>query len=108
MRLSKVEMHLHTGLVSPCSVLSPLQIVRAYKQGGYGGIFITDHYYRAYFNSMGEADWEEKTDAFLTGYRSVKRIADNEGLRVYLGRLLERVNTAARYRRGWGYRFLGW
>ena len=45
-------------------------MVRYYKEAGYNGIIITDHYYKEYFESMLEGSWEEKTDIYLSGYRA--------------------------------------
>ncbi len=76
----KIELHLHTPIVSCCGKVAPEEIVRRYKQAGYAGITVTDHYHMYYFQDPGK-----NLDTFLEGYRQVKAIAEEEGLAVYYG-----------------------
>ena len=39
----KVELHAHTSPVSPCSEVSPKQLVECYKNKGYDAVVITNH-----------------------------------------------------------------
>ena len=36
-----------------------------YKNAGYTGIVITDHYYKGFFNSLNNNTWAEKVDVSL-------------------------------------------
>mgnify|MGYP002512850021 CR=1 FL=1 len=40
----KYETHLHTSPVSRCARATPEETVRYYKEIGYAGIFITNHF----------------------------------------------------------------
>ena len=40
----KYEMHCHTGPVSQCGRVKPKEIMRLYREAGYSGIVLTDHY----------------------------------------------------------------
>ena len=63
------DTHVHTIEVSPCGKVPATQMVRYYKEAGYGGIIITDHYYDRYFETLGELPWEQKIESFLSGYK---------------------------------------
>jgi len=88
-------MHVHTAEVSPCGKVSAQELVRLYKEAGYDGIVITDHYFDGYFDSLGHLDWEEKIDMFLSGYNKALAEGQRIGLEVVLGieiRFTENVN----------------
>jgi len=40
----KIDLHVHTSEMSACGVLTSEEIIRGYKDAGYGGIVITNHY----------------------------------------------------------------
>jgi predicted metal-dependent phosphoesterase TrpH len=80
----KYDTHVHTSEVSPCGKVEAAEIVRLYKQEGYSGIVITDHYYDGFFNkSLGE-NWNNRLELYLKGYRN----ALEEGLKIGLDVLL--------------------
>ena len=81
----KIETHLHTPLISPCAVLSPEELVLSYKEAGYAAVTVTDHYKASAFSYAG-ISWDapgDKLYAFLEGYRRVKEVGDQAGLKVY-------------------------
>ena len=83
----KIETHLHTPYISPCGKLTAEQLVMGYLEAGYAAITVTDHYKPAAFRHAG-IDMHgagDKLYAFLEGYREVKKIADQVGLKVYYG-----------------------
>ena len=81
----KYDMHVHTSEVSPCGKVSAQELVKLYKEAGYDGIVITDHYFDGYFDSLGQLDWEEKIDMYLSGYRKALAEGQKIGLEVILG-----------------------
>lgn len=81
----KFDTHVHTSETSPCGRVTGAKLVRLYKESGYDGIVITDHYYSEYFESLGEKNWTEKTDIFLEGYRNACEEGCKIGLNVLLG-----------------------
>jgi len=88
-------MHVHTSEVSPCGKVNASELVKLYKEAGYDGIVITDHYFDRYFDSLGWLSWEEKTDIYLSGYRKASEEGQRIGLEVIWGielRFLENEN----------------
>lgn len=83
---SLFEMHFHTQETSPCGVVPAKDSVKAYKDAGYDGIVVTDHYFDGYFEKiLPDMPWTDKTDRWLQGYRNAKAAGDACGLTVLLG-----------------------
>lgn len=70
------EMHCHTGCTSQCGRVEPERIVELYKQHGYNGIVVTDHYSPLTF--MPSANAHHHIDHFLEGYRRMKAAAGDD------------------------------
>ena len=83
------DLHIHTSAVSRCGMIPPEDVTGLYAAAGYTGIAITDHFFKAYFDSLGDLPWEAKIDRYLEGYRRAKQ--NSHGLKVYLG--MEYRNT---------------
>lgn len=81
----KFDMHVHTAETSQCGNIEAVEVVRLYKNAGYTGIVITDHYYKDYFGMFPELSWGQKIDHFLSGYHKAREEGDNVGLTVLLG-----------------------
>lgn len=83
----KIETHLHTMQISPCGRLTAEELVMGYKAAGYAALTVTDHYKLGAFAFAGiDLDAPgNKLEAFLAGYREVKKVADREGMRTYYG-----------------------
>ena len=83
----KSETHLHTVTVSKCAHLEPEVLIRGYKEAGYDGIIVTDHYNRTTFDYLGipTTGPEDKAEAFLAGYRAMAELGEREGIRVFKG-----------------------
>ncbi|MBC7765000.1 MAG: PHP domain-containing protein, partial [Hyphomonadaceae bacterium] len=81
----KMDMHIHTSQSSPCGNIPAEQIVKSYKEQGYDGLVITDHYYDGFFNRLGDIPWTQKVERFLRGYNVAKTEGDRIGLAVFLG-----------------------
>jgi len=80
----KYDVHVHTSEVSPCGKVSAKETVRLYKQAGYTGIVITDHYFKRFFEKFESEKWQDQIEQYLTGYR----IACDEGRKLGLDILL--------------------
>ncbi len=95
----KVETHLHTTVISPCGRVTPEQIVMRYKEAGYDGLIVTDHYQLEAFRFAGiDLDGPgDKLEAFLEGYRQVKAFADRVGMKTYYGAELEFTENRNHY-----------
>jgi len=81
----KFDTHVHTAESSPCGRFKGAELAHLYKQAGYHGIAVTDHFYRGNFENLHCITWEEKVDIFLTGYREALREGSKIGLDVVLG-----------------------
>ena len=81
----KIDTHVHTAEVSPCGVVKAKEIVKLYKESGYYGLIITDHYGDYFFHNHEKLDWNDKIDKLLTGYYKARDEAEKEGLLVLLG-----------------------
>lgn len=90
----KYELHCHTGCVSRCGRVEPEEIVKLYKEKGYNGIVVTDHYSPMTF----DRNWcpQKQIDFYLSGYRRMKAVA-GDGFTVLLGMELRHYFTANDY-----------
>lgn len=81
----KIELHLHTKEVSPCSWVSAVDSVKAYKQAGYDAIVVTDHFNWYVLDAANTDDPVKRVDHYLNGYRIAKQEGEKCGLKVILG-----------------------
>ncbi len=81
----KYETHLHTKEASPCGKVPAADAVKLYKDAGYTGIVVTDHYYSRGFNSFPSVSWNEKIDLYLSGYKIACVEGKKHGIDVFLG-----------------------
>jgi len=81
----KYETHMHTAEVSACAVKYAAQQVAAYKDRGYTGVIITDHFINGYTTCPKELPWDEKMRYIVTGYEEAKKTGDKIGIDVFLG-----------------------
>lgn len=79
------EPHFHTSEVSTCAHISAKDAVELYKNAGYSGVVVTDHFSQDCFdNKYPGNNWKEKIDYFLNGYRTAKKY-ETEDFAVILG-----------------------
>lgn len=83
----KIETHLHTTYVSRCGQLDAETLIASYKEAGYRGIIVTDHYNRITFDYLGidPAGSSDRLGAFLEGYYRLAEVGEKEGVRVFRG-----------------------
>lgn len=83
----RYETHMHTAEASACASATGEQQARRYKELGYDGIFITDHFFNG--NCREEirscTDYEKKVELFCAGYEAAKAEGDRIGLKVFFG-----------------------
>ncbi len=85
MKTFKIDMHVHTSEVSPCGKISARDVVTLYKQAGYAGIVITDHFFDGFFAKVSKLPWDQQIDEYLKGYRKALQVGREVGLQVILG-----------------------
>ena len=81
----RYETHLHTSEASACAVFSAVEQVRSYKEAGYAGIIVTDHFFNGNTTVSRKLPWEERVDLFCRGYEKAKEEGDRIGLSVFFG-----------------------
>ena len=79
------ETHMHTSQVSACAVVSAAEQVRAYKNKGYAGIIVTDHFINGNSTCPQRLPWKEKMKHIASGYVKAKAEGDKCGLDVFFG-----------------------
>ena len=79
------ETHLHTKEASACGASTAEEMVHAYKESGYTGIMVTDHFYHGNCAIPREIPWEDWVEAYCSGYEKAKAEGDKIGLQVFFG-----------------------
>lgn len=86
----QLELHFHTEESSRCGKVPAAEGVRMYREAGYDGLVVTDHFSKTACVDPGETGWDSRIwegvcEKFLRGYREALRAAQGTGFRVYLG-----------------------
>ena len=81
----RYETHLHTIEGSACGFTHGVDYPAIYKERGYDGIFITDHFFHGNTRPSRELPWPEYVDAYMKGYEEAKRAGDHIGFKVFFG-----------------------
>ena len=79
------DAHVHTAESSKCAKWSGAQAAEAYKQKGYSGIIVTDHFINGNTRADRTASWEEQIAVQMAGYKAAKARGDEIGLKVFFG-----------------------
>ena len=70
------ETHMHTCQASACGKATGAEQARAYRDAGYTGIIITDHFFGGNTAIDRTLPWEERVDLFWRGYEDAKKEGD--------------------------------
>ena len=83
----KYETHLHTAETSDCASASGAEQARRYKELGYDGLIVTDHFYNGNCRPeiRNESDYAKKVELFCRGYENAKAEGDRIGIKVFFG-----------------------
>ena len=79
------ETHLHTYPVSKCAKASVRDTLEFYKQMGYDGVFITNHFIDGNINCDKALPYEEKINFYFSDYEEGLKLAEEIGIKVFLG-----------------------
>ena len=79
------ETHMHTKEASACSHNTAVEMARAYKEAGYTGIIITDHFFYGNTAIDRKLPWKDWVEQFCLGYEHAKEEGDKIGLQVFFG-----------------------
>lgn len=85
MSLFRYETHLHTSEASACAISTAQEHVTYYKEAGYDGIIVTDHFFNGNTCIPRELPWDKWVNLFCKGYENAKAAGDKIGLKVFFG-----------------------
>ena len=84
--LYKYETHCHTAPVSQCAAASVKETVRFYKEIGYDGIFITNHFLDGNINrNVREMPYAQQVEFYFSDYEEGLIEGEKAGLKVFPG-----------------------
>ena len=92
----KYELHCHSSMVSKCGKTSPEEICKIYKEQGYSGIVITEHYNPHTFIYSNIFAPQKSMKHFLSSYYEMKKY-ESEDFSVMLGIELRHHLSASDY-----------
>lgn len=81
----RYETHLHTCQGSACGRSAGREHVRFYKEMGYKGIIVTDHFFGGNTAAPRTGLWKERIDWFCSGYEDALIEGQRAGLDVFFG-----------------------
>ena len=79
------ETHMHTCQASACGKSTGTEHARFYKEQGFDGIILTDHFFGGNTSIDRSLPWEKRIDLFWSGYEDAKEEGDKIGLDVFFG-----------------------
>ena len=81
----RYETHLHTFPVSKCGKASARENLEFYKELGYDGLFITNHFLDGNINIDYEETYEDKINFYFSDYEEAVKLSDEIGIKVFCG-----------------------
>ena len=92
----KYDLHCHSKEVSLCANLPVAEVIKLYKEAGYSGIVLTDHYSPMTFTITELFNKKKAMDHYLKAYREAKKY-ETEDFTVLLGMELRFYATVNDY-----------
>ncbi len=81
----KYETHLHTYPVSKDARFTVRENLQFYKEKGYDGVFITNHFLDGNINISPSESYAKKIEFYFSDYRDAVAIGKELGIKVFLG-----------------------
>lgn len=81
----RYETHLHTFPVSKCGHAGVEECVGFYKELGYDGIFITNHFLDGNINIDRRVPYHERLDFYFSDYEKARAVGEAIGIKVFCG-----------------------
>jgi histidinol phosphatase-like PHP family hydrolase len=81
----RYETHLHTSPVSRCARADVRESLEFYKNLGYDGVFITNHFLDGNINVDRDKPYAEKIEFYFSDYEEGVRIGEELGIKVFCG-----------------------
>lgn len=79
------ETHMHTKEGSACARTYAKDYVKAYKDKGYSGIIVTDHFFNGNSCVPRELPWKERVELLCRGYESAAEEGYKQDFQVFFG-----------------------
>ena len=79
------ETHLHTSPVSRCAAATVRESLEFYKELGYAGVFITNHFIDGNINCDGSLPYADKIEFYFSDYEKGVEIGREIGIDVFCG-----------------------
>ena len=79
------ETHMHTCQGSACGTSTGAEHARFYKERGYQGIFITDHFFGGNTAAPRAGKWKDRIDHYCSGFEDAWNEGQKIGLDVFFG-----------------------
>ena len=79
------ETHMHTAEASKCSDTPGREYIARYRDFGYDGIIITDHFFHGNCAVDRELPWPEFVNRFCLGYEHAREEGEKRGFPVFFG-----------------------
>lgn len=81
----RYETHLHTAPVSACGVATVEETLTYYKQLGYDGIVLTNHFLDGNIRIDQSVPYEEKIKFYFSDFERAQQLAPQIGIKVFCG-----------------------
>ncbi len=81
----RYETHCHTSPVSRCGRATVRETLEYYRDLGYDGVFITNHFLDGNVNIDKSRPFEERLNFFFSDYEAAKEMEAELGIRVFFG-----------------------
>ncbi|MDR2785633.1 MAG: PHP domain-containing protein [Treponema sp.] len=79
------ETHLHTARGSACGVSGGRDYIKKYRDSGFAGIMVTDHFFNGNTAINRNLPWKQWVEQFLRGYQETRNEGEKLGLDVFFG-----------------------
>lgn len=79
----KYEIHCHTSETSRCSRITGVELAEKYKDLGFTGVFISDHFFNGNTTVPRDLPWKERVETFFIGYENAYKAGKKIGLDVF-------------------------
>ncbi|MDR1505503.1 MAG: PHP domain-containing protein [Treponema sp.] len=79
------ETHLHTCQGSACGVSRGRDYIKKYKDLGFTGIMVTDHFFNSNTAANRSLPWKNWVDAYCSGFEDAREQGEKSGLDVFFG-----------------------
>jgi histidinol phosphatase-like PHP family hydrolase len=79
------ETHLHTVQGSACGVSRGRDYIKRYRDSGFSGIIVTDHFFNGNTAIDRDLPWKQWVEQFCRGYEETRNEGERAGLDVFFG-----------------------